>query len=383
MSKVVKKFKKFAAPAAAIAAPILFPGIGALASAAIGAGAGAVSGGGLKGALLGGVTGGLSGGLGSSIAGGLGLTGNAAKLASGALTGAAGGLASGGGLKSALMGAGLGGLGSVAMGSPGETIDWNQGGSSVLNPGSGLRGVGSGSETINWNQGGKTSIGKSGGLSSILKGGLGGSGSGGISLGNIGTALSGINSYNTQDELEEQLLAAQGKASRVLAPYQETGAQTNQMLFDELSNGDLGGEFNPGDLTQDPGYKFRLAEGEKARGRAMSAMGMMESGQAIKEAEEYGQGLADQTYNDAFNRWREQQSQRYNMLAGQSGQGLQAAGGMADVYGNIGNIESNADVGRSNIMTGTLSSILRGGGTSIVGYDANGDPIYDWSRILS
>lgn len=304
-----KKLKKIIGVAAPIVASFI-PGIGPLAAAAIGAASGALSGGGLKGALLGGVSGG------------------------------AGKLLSGGGF-----------LGNVA----GSTLDKVSGVTGLAGPtqGSGLLG----------------SITKgASGLSSALRGGLGGSGTGGLSLGKVGDVLGGINAYNNQDDLEEQLKAAQGRASGAIEPYQLSGLGANSKLSDRLKAG-----FQPGDLTKDPGYQFRLQEGQQALDRTLSASGMTQSGTAMKAAQEYGQGLADQTYNDSYQRWLLEN----NQLAGQSGQGYQAANAMGDIYNNEGNIGANADVARNNILTSTLSGVLRGSGSrQIVGYDEKGQPIY-------
>jgi hypothetical protein len=45
------------------------------------------------------------------------------------------------------------------------------------------------------------------------------------------------------------------------------------MLSDKLSSGELGGTFNPTDLTQDPGYQFNLQQGQQALDRAQGAKG--------------------------------------------------------------------------------------------------------------
>lgn len=206
------------------------------------------------------------------------------------------------------------------------------------------------------------------GLSTALKGGIGGSGSGGISLSGIGNIASGLRAYGSQDDLEDQLLEAQGKAKGAIDPFYQSGLGANQKLSGRLAEG-----FQPGDLTQDPGYQFRLSEGQKALDRQLSASGMSQSGTAMKAAQEFGQGLADQTYNDSYQRWLLEN----NQLAGQAGTGYNAANEMGDIYGNMGNIGANANVARNNIMTGTLSSVLRGGGTrQIVGYDDQDNPIY-------
>lgn len=275
-----------------------------------------------------------------------------------AALGGLGGALQGGGLKGALLGAASGAAGNYL------------GSSGILG---GLGGLGAGPETIAWNGGGSTVLkGGSGGLGSILKGGLSGTGSG-PSFGTLSNIASGLNSYSTQDDLEEQLLEAQGKAKSALDPYYLSGIGANNQLNERLSTG-----FNPGDLSNDPGYQFRLGEGQKAVERSLAAKGLGSSGAALKAAQDYGQGLADQTYNDAYQRWLAQNSQ----LAGQSGQGYNAAGDVADIYGNMGNIGANASLAKSNILNGTLSSVLSGSGSrQIVGYKADGTPIYADEKV--
>lgn len=308
--KSIKKLFKKIAPIASIALPFLFPGLGAglgaalglggkaagiVGSGLVGAGLGAASGGGLKGALLGGVTGGLSGG---------GL-----KAIGGALSG--------------------GGLGNAA----GTTLAQASGIAGLQGPtqGSGLLG----------------SLTKAG---SIAGQGLGNISSIGGSS-NLSSALGGLNSYNTQDDIEKKLLEAQGRAENAFSPYAQAGLGATNQLSDRLTQG-----FNPGDLTQDPGYQFRLQEGQKALNSSLAARGMGESGAALKAAQEYGQGLADQTYSDAYSRWLQQNQQ----LGGLSGQGQQAAGSLADVYGNQGNIQGAGALGKTSTVNKTLAELLTG-----------------------
>ena len=49
-------------------------------------------------------------------------------------------------------------------------------------------------------------------------------------------------------------------------------------------------------LTSTPGYQFNLKQGEQVLGRTQAARGLLNSGKALVEAEKFGQGLAEQTY---------------------------------------------------------------------------------------
>lgn len=302
-------------------------------------------------------------GIGTALGAGLGLTGTAASTVGSGLLGAGLGAASGGGLKGALLGGATGGLGGALSSSGGLSVPGL--GSTAGTPLSGgLQGATQGSGILG------SATRATSGITSALRnsiGGLSGSGSsGGLlnSFGGVGNVVSGINNYMTQGKMEDELLKAQGRAQQQIAPFTQAGQQAVNQLNTRLTQG-----FNPGDLTSDPGYQFRLREGQSALERSLAARGLGQSGAALKAAQEYGQGLADQTYNDAYSRWLQQNSQ----LSGLTGTGLGAAGASADIYGNIGNIGANATLARSNALTSALTGAGRG---RVIGYDQSGNPIY-------
>jgi len=61
-------------------------------------------------------------------------------------------------------------------------------------------------------------------------------------------------------------------------------------------------EFDPSRLAEDEGYQFRLNEGLRAQRANAAASGMMLSGDALREAQRFGEGLASSELNNAFNR---------------------------------------------------------------------------------
>lgn len=60
--------------------------------------------------------------------------------------------------------------------------------------------------------------------------------------------------------------------------------------------------FQAPNLTDDPGYQFRLKEGLGAIERSAAARGTLGTGGTLKDLMDYGQGLASQEYGNAFNR---------------------------------------------------------------------------------
>src|SRR5262245_39799184 len=71
-------------------------------------------------------------------------------------------------------------------------------------------------------------------------------------------------------------------------------------------------------LQQDPGYQFRLQQGLKALNQQGAAAGQMFSGGQLKAAEQYGQGLASQEYDAAYQRALGQNQLAYGRALGEN-----------------------------------------------------------------
>ena len=162
---------------------------------------------------------------------------------------------------------------------------------------------------------------------------------------------------------------------RLQAPFREAGltAQNKLMSYLGLSGapGDAGygkyaGDFTMQDFTTDPGYAFRLAEGNKALDRTAAARGGLLSGGAMKAAQRYGQDMGSQEYMNAFNRYQTNRANQLNPLqnlmgAGQTGANtLTAAAGQlgSDLGENAlgaGNARASGYIGQANALTGALN----------------------------
>lgn len=175
------------------------------------------------------------------------------------------------------------------------------------------------------------------------------------------TSLFGIGSNNSAaDTATNYQTAGMQSAQAGLQPYTQSGLQANTQLQNSLANGSLGGTFSPGDLTQDPGYQFQLGQGQQAIDRKDAASGNFYSGQALKEAQTYGQGLASTTYNDAYNRWLQSQQNTYNMLAGQQSLGYNAAGGIGKLSTGIGDANAADTIAKNNNTNKGIAGFLGG-----------------------
>jgi type II secretory pathway pseudopilin PulG len=129
-------------------------------------------------------------------------------------------------------------------------------------------------------------------------------------------------------------------------------------------------QYTPEDFTSgiDPGYAFRLQQGQLATQRAANMAGGAVSGNALQGIEDYSQGLASQEYGNAFNRFQTQRSNIYNTLASIAGlgqtslgqttaAGTQAAGNIGTNIANAGAAQAGGIVGSANAMGGALQGL--------------------------
>lgn len=133
------------------------------------------------------------------------------------------------------------------------------------------------------------------------------------------------------------------------------------------------------DLNQDPGYAFRLAEGNRALNQAAAARGGLISGNALKAAERYGQQMGSQEYGNAYQRALDvynsqvaRETTGYNRLANLAGVGQVAGGNIASQAGQYGQL-----AGANLMATGEsqANSLLAQGNARASQYGAIGNAI--------
>jgi len=170
----------------------------------------------------------------------------------------------------------------------------------------------------------------------------------------VDTGVSGAN-QNIDTGVNQATGVQQGvydQALQFLAPYLAAGGQGISTLADLLKSG---GEFNHAygmaDYQQDPGYEFRLAEGQKALERSAAARGGLQSGGTLKALTRYAQGVASDEYQRAFDRYQADRAARFGMLSGLAGFGQQATGQAINAGENYAN-----QVGGYNMQGAGLKS---------------------------
>lgn len=131
------------------------------------------------------------------------------------------------------------------------------------------------------------------------------------------------------------------------------GQQSMGQLQGLLSEGGfLRDRFTGDDLENEPGYQFRLAEGQKGVNRSAAASGGLLSGAAMKALDRYSQDYASNEYQNAYNRFAGDQDRTYNMLMGTANLGAAASGAGT----NLVNSMSQVNQAYGNNATGLITA---------------------------
>ncbi len=126
--------------------------------------------------------------------------------------------------------------------------------------------------------------------------------------------------------------------------------------------GSLMRDFSIADFETDPGYAFRLAEGQKALERSAAARGALFGGGTLRGLTRYNQDFASNEFTNAYNRFQQNRATRYNQLASLAGLGQVSAGQLA----NAG--MSNAQyIGNTMIGGATSAAAARASGYGALG----------------
>jgi hypothetical protein len=112
--------------------------------------------------------------------------------------------------------------------------------------------------------------------------------------------------------------------------------------------------FGMNQFKADPGYAFRLSEGQKALERTAAARGGLLSGGTLKAATRYGQDMGSQEYTNAFNRYQAEREARLRPLQSLTGMGQttsqQISASGQNMAGNIGNAYMQQGVNQGNAL---------------------------------
>ena len=199
----------------------------------------------------------------------------------------------------------------------------------------------------------------------------------------IGSAIIGSSASGKAANAQQQAAAQASDVQRDIferqtelqAPFREAGLAGQNRLLELLGIGGTAGapgygkyasaEFTPEKFQTDPGYAFRMSEGMKALERSAAARGGLLSGATLRGTQRYGQDLASQEYQNAFNRYQAERAgtlNPYQALAGSAQTSANVLGQQAGQLGqslgsNIigsGNAQASGYMGQANAIAGGL-----------------------------
>lgn len=144
--------------------------------------------------------------------------------------------------------------------------------------------------------------------------------------------------YNQAIEALRQSFESQQNMAN---PYNQAGLSA----LSSLASGDFANN-----LSQDPGYQFRLEQGRKALEGSAAARGNLNSGATLKSLERYGQDYASNEYQNAYNR-------DYQRLSQIAGMGYGANNNLMSAAGNYGTNLASLLTGYGNAVSGNITGL--------------------------
>ena len=182
--------------------------------------------------------------------------------------------------------------------------------------------------------------------------------------------------YNQQTALNQPFaqagLTAQNKMLDLLGLSKNTGA---------AGYGKYAQDFGMNDFVTDPGYAFRLSEGQKALDRSAAARSGLISGGALKAATRYGQDMGSQEYQNAYARYQTNRANQLNPLGSLLSSGQSAVNQQSAAAGTFGTNASNNMIAAGNATAagqmGNANAINNALGTMTSSYQ-NQSNFNDW-----
>ena len=206
----------------------------------------------------------------------------------------------------------------------------------------------------------------------------------------VGKAIGSLTGANKQAKAATQAANTQLEASREatkvqkdmydqtrkdLMPYANAGRSSLSQLMGQMGpNGYFNQTYDGQDIYSDPSYQFRLNEGLDAVQSGAAAQGGLLSGATLKALQGYGQDMASQEYQNAYNRFNADQTNRYNRLsnivglgqnaaAQQGNAGMQTAQAVANNTMSGANAQAAGQIAAGNRTANNFGAILGIGNT--------------------
>lgn len=159
--------------------------------------------------------------------------------------------------------------------------------------------------------------------------------------------------------------AFKARGGSPLAPVASAGTTTAQPAIPSPQN--MAMTERKG-FQQTPGYQFQVEEGEKGVINNLSALGMKNSGAALKALTRFRTGIASQEYNNYLNRLQGAAGMGQTQVNSNNAGMQNAAGNIAQGYGDVGAARASGYVGQANAWGNALGNISNTAGNALGWY---------------
>lgn len=160
--------------------------------------------------------------------------------------------------------------------------------------------------------------------------------------------------YVSQGMTSQQALGQQQGYGQQQSVQQPSYTSANQIPMTEKKG-----------FQETPGYQFMVDEGEKGVLNNLAALGMKDSGAALKALTRYRSGVANQTYDNWLNRIASSAGMGQQQVNTTNALSQNAATNVGQYQQDAGAARASGYMGASNAMTGALGKITN-----------------DWSNVL-
>ena len=165
---------------------------------------------------------------------------------------------------------------------------------------------------------------------------------GGSVLGGLLSSKGASDAASTQADAANRNADLQYKMWQEQQALQEPWRKAGEQALNKLIPLTDYTKFDMDQFQADPGYAFRLAEGQKALERSAAARGGLLSGATGKNLLRYGQEMGSQEYQNAFNRYQAERSAQLQPLQSLAGVGQTATNALGSAAGQYGANAGNA-----------------------------------------
>lgn len=151
-------------------------------------------------------------------------------------------------------------------------------------------------------------------------------------------------------------------------PWREAGTTAlGQLSTGTAQGGEFNKDFTLSDFQHDPGYAFRQQEGQRGIEASAAARGGALGGGAARALDRYNQDYASGEFQNAYNRFNNDRTQRFNRLSSLAGTGQTATRDVANqgaqVASQVGENGMQAANARASGYVGSANSINNAAGS--------------------